>query len=504
MITQTGADGKFYAFDNYTAQGTGRAPRLLRYDPSETYVSGVSGQTNTLFTTLVGGGAAGLPRCRDGDDAATCTLNAQDFFIDRFGVPYLLAQGEVFVLSTDNKLVRIFGQGYDVGRTGPSLNVRFGNIASADKWRDVDGRDRIVTVDALALRIEESILANGVVNVDDAIEGTTVHLAGNGDLKAFGTYSPTGYVQTLPASGVPAATDLPTMISPTTSIAVDPASGFVYADFDQVDVGFSMPRLRRDTSVPKWEIFAGNGTTPYNTIGPTAVSGAPSRTVQLGGALSIWGFASGALLVAMNTPTQTDYLDGYLVSIDADTTLGASNVMTRYSGDLGSFANRSCLTGSASEPLSSSDPIPKEDCHLGLVYEPASVKMVHHSGFSVGATTFEAGWLIGDGIAYNVPDLNGAFVKRVMTPLGLGAGIALRIAGDGPHLFTCNKFTGALFDMNLTAQTFVELAHTFPLLNGERTLKCTGSELQWDATRSALRFSYVRNGLHGIAEYYLP
>jgi hypothetical protein len=496
----TGADGKLYFWNTWGPS------ELLRYDPGDYLTTHVapSGGLGALQTRVFGAPSDTAPRCKDGDNASTCFLDVQDVFVDRFSSVYILAQGQVFALQENGTLSRVFGRGYEEGRTGPALNPRFGFIPSVATWWDAgddsvssntDDREHIVTVDALSLRIEESLLGNGITNASDAEENRTIHLAGNGEYAA----TKTG------ASLLAPATTLPLRASSTTTIAADSAEGFVYFDQDRVDSKDVILRLRRDFAPPldppAFEIFAGGGAAAYS-----GATGQPARDISIGNQRNLWGFANGALLVAMNQLTGGgDHIDGYMATFDGDVTVGANNTMDLFAGDTGSFSTGPFCVGSSG----TSDPVPKENCHLQLVYEPTTIKAVHHdASFVVNGIIYEPGWIItpySSWEKHNIPDAPGAFVKRVFDGSAQQlVAFTYRAIGAEDHLYGCRS-DGVIVDANLDTGVSTILPFTdFPVVAGARAISCVASHFEWNARRGTLEFAYQQAGLFGVAEYVLP
>lgn len=202
-----GRDGKLYGINRHGS-------RLNRFDHV----------TNTIVP-IAGTGTRGF--CVDGTLALSCNIDPQDMFVNSFGQIFYIDRGLIRTITSENKILTLYGQNMAFGDGGKPLSARFGRLSDLH----FGNNGEFVTMDFNENRIRAFNPA-GVIST----------IAGNGN---FSTSMNTS---------IQANTQL---IRQSLRMGFNPATSEVF-----ILNGSSISKLNRTSGL--WENISGGGGTSYS------------------------------------------------------------------------------------------------------------------------------------------------------------------------------------------------------------------------------------------------
>jgi len=414
-----GLDGKLYLVARVEN-------RVFRFDPA-----------GNQWTPVLGSGTKGT--CADGTSALACDVDLVDLFVDAGGRMTFLDRGQIRTVDGAGKVSTVMGQALHFGDGGDALAARFGRITSVGLW-SAGGKDHLVLLDALALRIRE--LEPG---------GTIQTLAGNGASAGLELSVPAA------AQGLYLAPD-----APSDHLELDGATGDIFFGAEG-----ALVRLVRSSGL--WSVLVGGGGWDYFDF---KANGRPGAEISVDGYTpQPLGRDGSGLLVCLNqwsTPCRS-----------------ATNIMANhYALSDGTQAHLAGVPGCPVGELCK-DGTPTASCRL-----PDCGRL--HPALRDAATDR---WLLLDDWTSTVRTLKAGGSVGTLAELP-GPVSAFTYDESRGLLYYCDGERLHRYDVAAAKDT--ALAWPVP------GMACAWRTLIYSESRKSLIFAYTQSGVYGVAEYAVP
>lgn len=440
----TGMDGMLYSV-NYSAG------MITKYNP-----------TNNTFEIIIGT-MDGRGYCVDNTLATNCRIDARDLFVRPDGTIYFLDSGRIRIVQNDGTVLTLFGQSNLDGDDGPALGAKIGTISYMTQTND--GKIQFIqNLDSVIREIDTTGLITRVAGNGNSGRPTlnqNSKTTGLSALMAWGTYS---------------------------SFVSDPVTKDIFMGIES-----DLYRLNRGVTPNVWSQI-------------TNLTGAATTEIADGDGDNAADITPGTAYGNMTPGVVSLVGNKLIVNWFLHVNNGDYNKYKAY--DRGDSYKQSHVVGT--------DGIKQDNtfCPDGQNANTCEWGWGGYGQFLWDYDPVDDLYVINDkqGAAYFLSISNPAnpmilgSVPVGRTPLNMTYHrfVGTGGASDEEVLFYCSGINGSssgrLFKRVLNGANAgeVELPWTFG------SLECTGATSIYDATNDRLIFSFIQNGLTGIAEYENP
>ena len=405
-------------------------------------------KSTSTWTVVAGSASKGT--CADGTAATSCSMTPANLFVASNGTLYFTELGRIRYIDSSNTVKTLTGQSQTSGDGALALNARLGSVGSVDKT----GSNRYVFLDTLGYKIREFTVGSNVSN-----------LAGTGV---------SGSSMVLPTATAPTSINVP-MNGP--SMATNPSTGDIYFSPYRTAIN----KYNRSTGF--FEHFAGGGSTAYDSGSAAGLLGTQvNYSANASGNTVILGFDGTNVAVVQNSHTGVSTTTNVLIQL-ISTTTGVVSSLAGMNGTTPSDYS-SCIDTSAGGSTSTCQ-LPNYYIYGQMAYDATHTRWIYESLFAAGIKAFTTG----------------GNVSSPYPSVGVIAG-GLVYVENGNHpsgvVVYCKNADGKLYLHDGTSET--ALSWSIPSV----TCNTTSGRMVYDSARNSIIFSYVQNGLYGIAEYTNP
>jgi hypothetical protein len=423
--------------------------KIYIVDRNSSYIYSYSSSTNQ-WTALVGTGVAGA--CADGTAPLSCAIDPGGAFVASTGQLYFIDRGLIRTI-INNQVTTLYGQAYNYGDGGLATNARFGTLYSVVQRSD----SKFITTDMLTGRMRMF-----------ARSGTVSTIAGND----------TNGSQSL--SSIATATGLPIQSSSygiAGNIFLDSSNGIYYYNGNALGVAYLPNTYATSPSTTYWTYPKASGTAWFS--GSTKYNNANGLLASVikptGAGFNILGINSSSLLLYGQTTTA-----GVISSI-VMYEVGISNSTVTFDLGPSGTAGTTCADGTLLSACTNS-PTDFGNPELTANYDSVNQYWVYWDSVN---NTYRT---IGTGETGTINSLSGTFA----TPQAF---MLQRFSSYNNHLYLyeCSA-GGVLYLHDTTAGTRAVLTIPVP------GMLCNSSQLTYDPNAHSLAFTFIQNGLSGVAE----